>query len=187
MTEETLATPRVLDALAARSAGIAHVGVVGNQGLDKIVAASYRCYVRDTDAMIAAIPLEMAQSDRTITRGANVFDFAVQGLYSENTDLTRRNVEYIFRMGPSRAEEYAKSLTDLVAQKAIVECVEGWLSALKDLPQNDLKGTEAKLDAFDELLSHVVRVRLMYADGKAESKNIGLSSSSAAQWLANYL
>lgn len=187
MTNEQVVPPRVLDALLARSAGIAHVGIVGGGGADKIVIASYRCYVKGTEAMIAAIPLEMEQSDRSILSGANVFDFAIQGRYSAEPLLVRRNFEYIFKMGPMRAREYAATLADKSAQAKIVDVVDKWLQALKDLPENDLKGTEADLDVFDAELEHVIRVRLMYQDGTTGSTNIKLTTSAATLWLANYL
>ena len=187
MTNEQVAPPRVLDALLARSAGIAHVGIVGGGGADKIVIASYRCYAKGTEVMIAAIPLEMEQSDRSILSGANVFDFAIQGRYSAEPLLVRRNFEYIFKMGPMRAREYAATLADKSAQAKIVDVVDKWLQALKDLPENDLKGTEADLDVFDSELEHVIRVRLMYQDGTTGSTNIKLTTSAATLWLANYL
>lgn len=187
MADEQFAPPRVLDVLLARSAGIAHMGIVGGGGADKIVVASYRCYVKGTEVMIAAIPLEMGQSDRSILAGANVFDFAIQGHYSAEPQLVRRNFEYIFKMGPMRAREYAATLADKSAQVKIIDVVDRWLQALKDLPENDLKGTEADLDIFDSDLENVIRVRLMYQDGAAGSVNIKLTTSAATLWLANYL
>jgi hypothetical protein len=187
MTNEQVASPRVLDALLARSAGIAHVGIVGGGGADKIVTASYRSYVKGTEVMIAAIPLEMAQLDRSISSGANVFDFAIQGHYSADPQLVRRNFEYIFKMGPMRAREYAATLADKSAQAKIVDVVDKWLRAVKDLPKNDLTDTAAEMDTFDSDLENVIRVRLMYQDGTPGSTNIKLTTSAATLWLANYL
>jgi hypothetical protein len=179
--------PHVLEALLARSGGIAHVGVIGAGGSDRVVVASYRCYVRGTDAMMMAIPLELKQDDRSISTGANVFDFGIQGHFSGNVKLEARSFEYIFKMGPQRAEEAAKKSEDPVQATAIIEAVGGWIRALKELPSNDLSSAETTLNEYDKVLNHVVRVRLLLASGEAKSINIPLSSYAAASWLANYL
>lgn len=187
MTNRVLLVPRVLDSILARSAGVLHLGIVGaERGLDKIVAASYRCYVKGTDTMIAAIPLEMAQESRTIAEGANVFDFAIQGHFVRDDKLKQSNFDYIFRMGPMRAKEHASSLPDVEGRHFISQ-TNAWLQAIRDLPQNDLNGTEIDMLAFDQIFDHVVRVRVMLGSGVAESTNVKLLSSSTAQWLANYL
>ena len=188
MSTDQLALPKVLDSIVARSAGVLHVGVVGaDEGLDKIVVASYRCYVKNTDVMIAAIPLEIAQQDRTIAKGANVFDVAIQGHYNGDLRLRERNFNYIFRMGPMRAAEYALSLEKVAEKERIVKGTDAWLKAVKDLPENDLKGSETDMLVFDDIFDNVVRVRILTRSGVPESTNIKLVSSAAAQWLANYL
>jgi hypothetical protein len=185
MQHEPTPFARVLDAILARSGAVAHVGIVGAQGFDKFVIASYRCYVRQTEEMLMAIPLEIRQEDRTIVPGANVFDLAIQGYFSGNPKLRAANFEYIFNMGPLRSREYAALHPD--DPRPVTEAVNGWIAGLKALPESDLSETEGKLNKYDTALEHVLRARLMLASGDAESHNISLSSYTAAAWLANYL
>ena len=136
---------------------------------------------------IYAAPLAPTTKERILTAELCIYDLVFLGHPNDaqSTFSIQSTLEDMTAMIRPRLTEMVESNAKL--SETLTAACKGFFSAIIGLQTEDSLKQEKLISNMDEELAHHVEVRLVDGDGAIHDINLPISSSTTAQWMANYL